>query len=573
MATVNITINGREIAAQAGQTILEATREAGIDIPTLCEHPQLEPIGACRMCLVEVEKQRNLQPACTFRISEGMVIHTESEKVVEARKFVLELLFSERNHYCMYCQMSGDCELQNLGYRYGLDSWQYPRPYTPLPVDATRQYFVMDHNRCILCRRCIRACQELVGNYTLGLGGRGANSMIVADMDVPFGNSSCISCGTCLQVCPTGALMDRHSAYRGREVEVDCTTSTCAACSVGCGVELIVRDNQLLRIDGDWDAEVNKGILCVAGRFDPLTESRRRLFTPMMRENGELKPATWDQALDTVAKKLSGIDGDSVAAFASPRTTTESLKAFRELFADMGVKNVSTLTPVPDFLAEAEGSLSSLEEADLYLVVGANLDADHRVAGIAIRRGVMNRGAYLALIDGVQSEIADMARYKFSASDLQGAIALAQGAEMPVVVYGAGAGDALPVLRQALSGKAQFLGLVPGSNTRGALSAGLNGASAVNGVKGVYVLAADDTVDEAFLAQIEKAEFVVAHTCYQNALAARADVVLPSTIWSEKSGSFTNTEGRTQALAAVLKPPMSIKDDGEILSTLKEKLE
>ena len=217
MATVQITINGQEIAAQAGQTILQAAREAGIDIPTLCEHPQLEPIGACRICLVEVEKQRTLQPACTFKISEGMVVHTESEKVVESRKFVLELLFSERNHYCMYCQMSGDCELQNLGYRYGLDSWQYPRPYTPLSVDATRQYFVMDHNRCILCRRCIRACQELVGNYTLGLGGRGANSMIVADMDVPFGNSSCISCGTCLQVCPTGALMDRHSAYRGRE--------------------------------------------------------------------------------------------------------------------------------------------------------------------------------------------------------------------------------------------------------------------------------------------------------------------------------------------------------------------
>ena len=572
MATANITINGREIAAQAGQTILEAAREAGIDIPTLCEHPQLEPIGACRMCLVEVEKQRTLQPACTFRISEGMVIHTESEKVVEARKFVLELLFSERNHYCMYCQMSGDCELQNLGYRYGLDSWQYPRPYTPLPVDATRQYFVMDHNRCILCRRCIRACQELVGNYTLGLGGRGASSMIVADMDVPFGDSSCISCGTCLQVCPTGALMDRHSAYRGREVEVDRTSSTCAACSVGCGVELIARDNQLLRIDGDWDAEVNKGILCVAGRFDPLTETRRRLFTPMVRENGELKPATWDQALGTAAQKLSAMGGESVAALASPRATTESLTAFAELFNGMGAKNVGNLTPVPDFLTEAEGSLSTLDEADFYLVVGANLDADHRVAGIAVRRGVMNRGAYLALIDGAQSEITDMARYQFDAGDIQEAIALAQGAETPVVIYGAGAGDVLPALREALSGKAQFLGLVPGSNSRGALSAGLNGASVADGVKGVYVFAADDTVDETFLAQIENAEFVVAQTCYRDALAERADVVLPTSIWSEKSGSFTNTEGRTQALVAALEPPMSVKDDEEILSALKEKL-
>jgi formate dehydrogenase major subunit len=524
------------------------------------------------MCLVEVEKQRNLQPACTFRISEGMAVHTESEKVVEARKFVLELLFSERNHYCMYCQMSGDCELQDLGYRYGLDSWQYPRPYTPLSVDATRQYFVMDHNRCILCRRCIRACQELVGNYTLGLGGRGANSLIVADMDVPFGNSSCISCGTCLQVCPTGALMDRHSAYRGREVEVERTISTCAACSIGCTVELITRDNQLLRIDGDWEGAVNQGILCVAGRFDPMTENRRRLFTPMIRKNGELEPVTWDQALSAVANKLSALDKDAIAALASPRTTTESLEAFAELFEGMGVKNVGNMTAVPDFLSEAEGSLSSLDEADFYLVVGANLDADHQVAGIAVRRGVMNRGAYLAMIDGAQSEIADMARYQFEADDLEEAIALAQGAEAPVVIYGAGAGDVLPALREALSGKAQFLGLVPGSNSRGALSVGLNGASIKEGTKGVYVLAADDTVDEALLFQIEDAEFVVAQCCYRDALADRADVVLPTTIWAEKSGSFTNTEGRTQAVVAPLKPPMSVKDDLEILGALAEKL-
>jgi formate dehydrogenase major subunit len=571
MATVHITINGREIAAQAGQTILEAAREAGIDIPTLCEHPQLEPIGACRMCLVEIERQRNLQPACTFRISEGMAIHTESEKVVETRKFVLELLFSERNHYCMYCQMSGDCELQNLGYRYGLDSWQYPRPYTPLAVDATRQYFVMDHNRCILCRRCIRTCQELVGNFTLGLGGRGANSMIVADMDVPFGNSSCISCGTCLQVCPTGALMDRHSAYRGREVEVDRVDSTCAACSLGCSVELITRDNQLLRIEGKWEVGVNKGILCVAGRFDPMMDNRRRLFTPMVRDNGELRPATWDEALDVAAKKLSALDGDSVAAMASPRATTEALEAFVELFTGMGVKNVGNMTPVPDFLIEAEGSLASLDEADLYLVVGANLDADHRVAGISVRRGVMNRGAYLVLVDGAASEIADMARYTFEAADIQGAIDLAQGAEAPVVIYGAGAGELLPALREALAGKAQFLGLVPGTNARGALSAGVNGASA-DGSKGVYVLAADDTVDGAFLAQIEKAEFVVAQTSYQDALAERADVVLPTTIWAENSGSFTNTEGCTQALVAALKPPMSVRSSEEILNALKGKL-
>ena len=475
MATVQITINGQEIAAQAGQTILQAAREAGIDIPTLCEHPQLEPIGACRICLVEVEKQRALQPACTFRISEGMVVHTESEKVVEARKFILELLFSERNHYCMYCQMSGDCELQNLGYRYGLDSWQYPRPYTPLSVDATRQYFVMDHNRCILCRRCIRACQELVGNYTLGLGGRGANSMIVADMNVPFGNSSCISCGTCLQVCPTGALMDRFSAYRGRDKEVDRVPSTCAACSVGCGVELISRDNQLLRIEGDWDAEVNSGILCVAGRFDPLLDNRRRLFTPMVRENGELRPATWDQAIAAAAKKLSAADAADVSALATPRATSESLTQFAELFKGMGAGNVGSIQAVPEFLAQAEGSIASLDEADLYLVVGA--EPRRRSPGGRHRHparrdepwrdpGHGRSGRKRAHRNGPRQGF----RRLNGRCDSPG-----QRRRRP----GRGLwcrrrrGPGRP--EKALSGKAQFLGLVPGTNSRGALNAGLNG--------------------------------------------------------------------------------------------------
>jgi formate dehydrogenase major subunit len=576
MTIVNITVDGREIAAQAGQTVLEAAREAGIDIPTLCEHPALEPIGACRMCLVEVEKQRTLQPACTFKVSEGMVVHTESEKVVETRKFLLELLFSERNHYCMYCQMSGDCELQNLAYRYGLDSWTYPRPYTPLPVDATRQYFVMDHNRCILCRRCIRACQELAGNYTLGLSGRGAKTMIVADMDVPFGDSSCISCGTCLQVCPTGALMDRRSAYRGREVDVERVKSTCAACSVGCGVELITRGNQLLRIEGDWDAEGNHGILCVAGRFDPLTDNRRRLFTPMVRHNGELRPATWDEALDAVVTRFKALDGAALAALASPRVTNEALHLFVDLFKGLGAKYIASLKPVPDFMAEPEGTLAMLDEADFVGVVGGDLDAEHQVAGMAVRRGVMNRGSRLVVIGEATDGLADMAQYQFEPGQVDEAIALLRGAEMPVVIYGAGAGDLLPKLRQSLSGKARFLGLVPGSNGRGALAAGVKGCAELvpfepDGVQGVFVLVADDEVDPDLLSSLEGAKYLAVQASYESPLVERADVVLPTAMWAEKSGTFTNTEGRTRTLHAALKLPENFRSDQEILKALAEK--
>ena len=238
---VNLKINGKQVRARAGQTVMEAAKAAGIDIPNLCHHPALTPHGACRVCLVEIERQRTLQPACTFPVTEGMRVETESPKVVEERKFVLQMLFSERNHYCMFCEMSGDCELQALAYRYGMDHWIYQNPYPKIPVDGTRKYFIMDHNRCILCRRCIRACGELAANHTLGVKFRGAKTMISADMDVPFGQSTCVACGTCLQVCPTGALVDRKSAYTGRHTQVERTKSVCMFCSVGCGIEIITR--------------------------------------------------------------------------------------------------------------------------------------------------------------------------------------------------------------------------------------------------------------------------------------------------------------------------------------------
>jgi formate dehydrogenase major subunit len=469
--------------------------------------------------------------------------------------------------------MSGDCELQDLAYRYGLDSWTYPRPYPKMPVDATRKYFVMDHNRCVLCRRCIRACQELVGNYTLGLGGRGAKSMIVADMDVPFGDSSCISCGTCLQVCPTGALIDRRSAYRGHDVEVEHVKSVCAACSVGCGIELITRDNHVLRIDGDWDAEVNAGILCIAGRFEPLEENRRRIFSPLVRRGGGLRPATWDEALNAVAARFKSVDGGSIGALVSPRATNEAMQLVASVFEDLGAGSVGSLNPVPEFMTEAEGSLDTLDEADLFIVVGEDLSIDHQVAGIAIRRGVMNRGARMVILGTEENGMAEVAHYQLAPDEMEEAVALAEGAEAPVVVYGAGAGDLLPGLRGALPDKVRYLGLVPGTNGRGAVAAGLAGPFDPQGVQAAFVLEADDEVDEAILNKLEGVGFVVAQTCCEGPLTARADVVLPTMTWAEKSGTLTNTDGRVQSLQPAIQPPLDIKSDEEILEDLAGRLE
>jgi formate dehydrogenase major subunit len=241
---VSITINGQEVPAIEGQTVLEAATAAGIDIPTLCHHPALSNQGSCRMCVVEIDRQRAVQPSCTYPVSDGMVVQTESPRVVDARKFVLNMLFSERSHYCMFCSSSGsglssDCELQKLAYRYGMDCWSYAPDWGHAwAVDASRKYFVMDQGRCILCRRCVRACSELVANHTLDVSRRGAGAMICADDDMPFGSSTCVSCGTCLDVCPTGALMDRRSAFMAHGGDTDRCQTTCMACAVGCQVSV-----------------------------------------------------------------------------------------------------------------------------------------------------------------------------------------------------------------------------------------------------------------------------------------------------------------------------------------------
>ena len=429
MPDVHVTIDGQEVAVPASSTVLEAAKLAGIEIPVLCAHPAIKPIGACRMCLVEVEKQRALQPACTFPVSEGMVVHTDSPKVMDSRRFVLQLLFSERNHFCMYCQMSGSCELQQLAYDAGLDHWEFDRAFPQMPVDASRKYFAMDHNRCVLCRRCIRACDELVGNSTLGLRHRGASTMIIADADVPFGESSCVSCGTCLQVCPTGALMDRASAYMGADDEITRVKSRCMACSVGCAVELIVRDNRVIRIEGDWDGAPNKGLLCELGRFVPLHEQRQRARRPMVKGADGWQESTWESALAQAAVEFKAA-GDGLQTVVSGFVTNESAAALKA-----GLPGGKALLGSAPADGACDG-LACLDEADVFIVVNTDLTVDYQVAGFAVKRGVGHRGARLFLVDGDENGMEPWAMAQYAPAEAAKAVEVAKGAEMPVIVYG-----------------------------------------------------------------------------------------------------------------------------------------
>lgn len=596
---INVTIDEKTIQVPEGTTVLKAAQMAGAKIPTLCDHPYLTPYGGCRLCLVEVQGARTLQPACTLPASNNMVVQTSTEKVKSARKFVLTLIFSERNHFCPFCQLSGgDCELQNAAYEEGMTHWQLQPNWNPYPVDASHPYFILDNNRCILCRRCVRACGELVGNFTLGFEERGALSMLIADLgSTPLGESSCISCGSCVQVCPTGAIIERQSAYKGRETQVEKTSTVCTGCSIGCGLTVATRDNHLVRIEGDWEAAVNAGVLCKVGRFYPMDEKRERITTPMVRKDGALKPATWEEAMACIAEHI-GKKGTGVAALASTRLPAEALFAFKKLFVDQLKSDmVTTLeegqaTAAAAGLAEKlgksfEGDLNALDKSDCVLVAGVDLVKEHEVAGFFIKRA-QPRGTKLILVDsqangldlaadaaikpakgGMKETLVALAR-KSGSPEIVAAAGLLAEAQHPVFVFGKGIAEAelkaLVELAESVNGV--VIGLKGGANSLVASQLHLDGEFKLNGHKAAFVALGDDFSSQKIEDQLKDVPFLAVQSAYQTPLADRADVILPVETWAELEGHFLNLEGRLQEAHPSLKAPKGVYSNLLAIQTL-----
>jgi formate dehydrogenase major subunit len=626
---VQLTINGKQIEAQEGMTVLAAAKQAGIDIPTLCAHKELTPFGGCRLCIVEVQGFRVPIASCTLPVSNGMVINTETDSLKKSRKFILSMLFSERNHFCPFCQVSGgDCELQNAAYREEMTSWPMQPGWNNFVVDTTHPYFVLDNNRCILCRRCVRACGELVGNFTLAVAERGAASTIVADYDVPLGESSCIKCGTCVQVCPTGALIDRTSAYQGHDVVMTEIKSVCVGCSVGCAVKLIVHDNRIVRIEGDWDGAVNRGLLCEHGRYDPMNETRNRITRPMIRKNGKLVPAGWDEALSAAAGKLGK---GSVAAIASTRLSAEALALFKEMFADATCVEEGIPTAAAMRVAEKsgpfEGKLELLRTADAVLTIGADLARSHMVAGFLVKRALPKGtrlinvstkeskldelsdvslkpkpGSDLALIEGLQAVIvkeglgrtelkladpdkalqAAVKATGLSAEEIAAAARILAHAVTPVIVYGKGltAGrDPKPV--EALLALAKLIGAVDAersgllsvkgeANSVAAAQLGLDGEFKPDGAKAAYVALGDDHPSKRLIESLAKTPALVVQAAYESALTEQAEVVLPAALWSEQSGHYVSMDGRVQQAEQAVTAPEGVRANLEILQAVAQ---
>lgn len=346
-----LVMNGNDFTFEPGETILDVARRQGIDIPTLCHLKGATPTGACRICVVEVEGARTLVPACTTPAAKHMVVRTESPKVVEARRTILKLMLASGNHNCAargsdegdwtdfqlaveqgdrsdaLCPVWGDCRLQDLAYRYQVTGEGLPGTKVAYPLEDVNPFIVRDFSRCILCGRCVQACNDIQVNKAISFGFRGAETKVIAAGDNPLRNSDCVFCGECVQACPVAALVEKDVRYRVRPWETTATRTTCTYCGVGCQLNLHVKDGRVVKVTGA-DAPPNHGSLCVKGRFGfDFIHSPERLTAPLIKENGAFRQASWEEALDLVARRLEAVKAehgpDAIGLLTSARITNE----------------------------------------------------------------------------------------------------------------------------------------------------------------------------------------------------------------------------------------------------------
>ncbi len=346
MEPIQVMIDGVAVSGFKGQTILEVALANGIDIPYLCYHPRISKTGACRICLVRVNDAM-LKTACTEPATEGMKVDTDDEEITGIRKGILELLLSEGDHNCLYCEANGECELQRLCYRYQVESPSSDYAPRRRTVDtASSKGLRRNENRCVLCGRCVKACGEIQMNRVWDFTGRGSGACLTSDMYDAIGDSSCVQCGTCVQLCPTGALSFQTVLGRGQAWELEKETSICIYCGVGCKIDFYTnKDGQLVKALGN-ETGPNEGHLCVKGRFGfDFVQSDKRLTKPLIKKDGKFEEATWDEALGLVSSKLSGIKEksgpDSIMAFSSAKCTNEENYLMQKFMrAVIGTNNV-----------------------------------------------------------------------------------------------------------------------------------------------------------------------------------------------------------------------------------------
>ncbi|MFA5562766.1 MAG: formate dehydrogenase subunit alpha [Candidatus Caldatribacteriota bacterium] len=434
---VQIIIDGEKVRVEAGTTILDAATQAGIKIPTLCAMPEINHYpGSCRMCVVEVEGMPCLAASCVYPVRDGMVIHTQNERVIKARKAVLELLLTTHPLDCMTCEKNGECDLQDLAYELGIKESRYGRSEKDLPLDESNPFILRDLNKCILCRRCVEVCNEIQQSKAIGIGFRGKKTEIIAGLGNKLGHetsiaigsddnpdySQCVSCGQCVAVCPVGALTDKASIGKGRAWEFEKVHTTCNYCGCGCGFDLNIKDGKVVKVTSNPDSVVNGINLCVKGRFgNDYIHRDDRLKTPLIRKNGKLEPVSWEEALDLISDKFGKIKAehgsDSLAVLSSAKCTNEEnyllMKFGRAVLGTNNVDHCARLchSATVAGLAQAFGSgamtnsIKELANASVIYVTGSNTTENHPIIALEIKKAVTKNGAKLIVADPREIEL------------------------------------------------------------------------------------------------------------------------------------------------------------------------
>jgi formate dehydrogenase major subunit len=415
---VTLEIDGQRVTVPAGTSVMRAAALSDINIPKLCATDSLEPFGSCRLCLVEIEGRRGYPASCTTPVEAGMIVRTQSSKLQQLRKGVMELYISDHPLDCLTCPANGNCELQDMAGVTGLREVRYGYEgdnHLKLKKDESNPYFTFDSSKCIVCNRCVRACEETQGTFALTISGRGFDSRVSAGQDESFMASECVSCGACVEACPTATLQEKSVIWLGQAEHS--VTTTCAYCGVGCSLNAEMKGNQVVRMVPAKDGKANEGHACVKGRFAwGYATHKDRILKPMIRAKitDPWQEVSWDEALDYAAfefKRIQAKHGvDAIGGIVSSRCTNEEGYLVQKLVrAAFGNNNVDTCARVchsptgyglKQTLGESAGtqSFKSIEQCDVVLVIGANPTDGHPVFGSRMKKR-LRQGARLIVID------------------------------------------------------------------------------------------------------------------------------------------------------------------------------
>jgi NADH-quinone oxidoreductase subunit G len=581
MALVNVTINGVQVQAENGALLIEVAKQNGIEIPAFCYYEGMSLQAACRMCLVEVEKAPKLMAGCTLPVAEGMVVRTESEPVVKARKTTLEFLLSNHPLDCPVCDKGGECELQDMTFKYGVGESRFTEVKQHVPEKQWSPVVFYDAPRCILCYRCVRVCNEGMGVGALGISYRGVNAEIIPSNG---DHLECDECGSCIDICPVGSLTSGIYRYKTRPWEMEHVGTVCTHCSNGCKTTLGVRNNEIVRGNNRDKSGINGEFLCVKGRYAfDFTQHPERLQTPLVRNPaGELEEASWSRALKLVAEKFKALAGPDFGVIGSTRTTNEEnylLQKFARTAlgtASIDHHRTGDVVTLIDALSGKTGQLATTEElytTKAVLVVASDLSQQQPLLANKIRANVRHhKAAVYAVTPGPvrEDKIARKSIRVPEADSLAGVEqlreALVKETELVIVFGDAIQGEKvrqLVAFGESLGIPVKYIALVDYANSRGALDMGVlpdlgpgyHAAAPGRSLQqmlddpklaALWVVGANPLKGGKTLAAANA--FVVVQDLFLTETAQRADVVLPAASAYEKNGTVTNVCGQVQRL-------------------------